>query len=394
MMLAIVFLSLLVSVSSLCDNQCSGHGICGKNSVCTCYDNWGVGLSHDSGDCSERICPYEFAWVDTPDENGYHHKYTECASRGICDRDTGTCECFAGYEGKACQRTSCPNQCSGHGTCEYIENLGVPVSMDSGIPSTYLNDERPVTKAYHHWDKTRTRGCVCDPEWADVDCSKRMCPYGNDVMDHRLNMVESQSYHTQKIQFNTVWTPATADGASAQGFDDPKTKGKTFALSFTSKLNETYTTRPIEFDVTDATEQKTFTDNIERALEELPGGVIDSVQVTATRGPRDPGGYERLDVWVKFVGPNNQGRQNLLQVRSYECLDGCTPYITGLTLSPVNNATLSGNSSDTHSVTEVSAADFNSYECGRRGKCDYDSGVCECFEGYTGLACNTITALV
>ena len=37
---------------------------------------------------------------------------------------TGVCECFPGYEGKACQRSSCPNTCSGHGRCEYIENLG------------------------------------------------------------------------------------------------------------------------------------------------------------------------------------------------------------------------------------------------------------------------------
>ena len=37
---------------------------------------------------------------------------------------TGVCECFPGYEGKVCQRSSCPNTCSGHGRCEYIENLG------------------------------------------------------------------------------------------------------------------------------------------------------------------------------------------------------------------------------------------------------------------------------
>merc|ERR1719502_1128137 len=64
-------------------------------------------MSHDSGDCSERICPFEFAWVDTPDKLGNHHKYAECANRGICDRESGECECFPGYEGKGCARTTC-----------------------------------------------------------------------------------------------------------------------------------------------------------------------------------------------------------------------------------------------------------------------------------------------
>jgi hypothetical protein len=31
------------------------------------------------------------------------HEYRECSNKGICDRDTGTCACFEGYSGSACQ---------------------------------------------------------------------------------------------------------------------------------------------------------------------------------------------------------------------------------------------------------------------------------------------------
>eukprot|EP00601_Ochromonadales_sp_CCMP2298_P015170 CAMPEP_0173227498 /NCGR_PEP_ID=MMETSP1142-20121109/5994_1 /TAXON_ID=483371 /ORGANISM="non described non described, Strain CCMP2298" /LENGTH=69 /DNA_ID=CAMNT_0014156015 /DNA_START=37 /DNA_END=242 /DNA_ORIENTATION=+ len=68
MILAVaILLAFASSVSASCDNNCSGHGTCMTDEVCSCYDNWGVGLNHDSGDCSDRICPFELAWVDTPD---------------------------------------------------------------------------------------------------------------------------------------------------------------------------------------------------------------------------------------------------------------------------------------------------------------------------------------
>jgi len=249
-----------------------------------------------------------------------------------------------------------------------------------------------VTLPYRYWDKTKTRGCVCDPEWADVDCSKRMCPYGNDVMDHRQDMNNAQEYHVQIIDFVTEKEVDIAASATAEIAD------RTFALTFTSKLNETFTTIPIVFKGYDNTgdpksdQYNAFTAAIESALEGLPNEVIDEVKVAMT-APADEGVGQKVSVNVTFTGAHVQGTQNLLKVQVHSCGDGCTPKLDGLTLA-----------FDHHMVKEAPVvesgaaihhpADFNSYECGRRGKCDYDSGVCECFEGYTGIACNTITALV
>jgi len=89
---------------------------------------------------------------------------------------------------------------------------------------------------------------------------------------------------------------------------------------------------------------------------------------------------------VYFTGSSVQGPQNLLMVDVAECKDGCTPMLNGIDVKSWGG-TLS-------SVSEYKPADYNNYECGRRGKCDYDSGLCDCFEGYTGYKCQIQTALI
>jgi len=364
-MKTIVLLSMLAMVNAACDNQCSGHGTCMTDDVCMCYDNWGVGLSHDSGDCSERICPFELAWVDAPDSIGTFHKYAECAGRGICQRDTGECECFDGYEGKGCQRTTCPNDCSGHGTCEYMEDLSYDASWNDRVLG-HFGDGTHEFK-YSSWDKKKIRGCVCDSLYGDVDCSKKMCPYGTDVLDTRDNLLVSTKYQVQELIFNP-----SIDLADIQG--------KTFALTFRSRLNETFTTIPISMDSSDLPD---LVHDIQLALLNLPNKVIDGITVAAALIDSSA----KLQVNVTFTGDAVQGKQHLLVVEDYECSSGCTPKITGLNLQTRQGVYGSNN-------TEYQLADFNSYECGRRGKCDYSSGLCNCFLGYTGDNCNTLTTLV
>lgn len=386
----LLIIAFVGSVSAACDNQCSGHGYCSTDDVCNCYDNWGMGLSYDSGDCSERICPFEISWVDSPNAQGRFHKYLECAGRGICDRTSGECTCFDGYEGKGCQRSACPNDCSGHGTCEYIEDIAYSTSWAEYSGSSI--QEASKTFAFRDWDNHKTRGCVCDATYGDVDCSKRVCPYGTDVLDVSDNLLVEQNAHKQTITF---WAPGNiADNRATAG--PAVNNGRTFALTFKSKLNETFTTIPIVMDWSNdpsAALLKDMNHDIELALLSLPNRVIDGVKVICAATANAATTVttilnDKMECVITFSGNSVQGRQNLLTVEAYECHNGCTPKLSGLFLETIVATTkYSG-------IVESQASDYNSFECGRRGKCDYSSGLCQCFLGYTGDNCNTLTTLV
>merc|ERR1712065_112960 len=46
------------------------------------------------------------------------------------------------------------------------------------------------------------------------------------------------------------------------------------------------------------------------------------------------------------------------------------------------------------SVEEATKGTYESYECSNRGACDGKSGLCQCYEGYSGQSCQTQTVLV
>jgi len=218
-----ILLSAMAAVAyARCPNHCNNQGTCGANSQCHCYRNF------QGSDCSERVCFYSHAFVDTPfgDANadgdismtvtfeeqtqnymleGYPlsygkarqingiseserwdeaHFYRECSNKGLCNRKTGQCDCFPGYEGEGCQRTTCPGTgagitCSGHGLCL----------------SAYASQPE-----YSLWDKDKTMTCECDAGYTGPDCSLRQCPSGADPVKHSDKVTTS----LQKITWGTI----------------------------------------------------------------------------------------------------------------------------------------------------------------------------------------------
>jgi hypothetical protein len=176
-MLSKILLSCLallsVSVNAYCPNGCNAQGTCGANDKCTCYLREDDAISADlpmftGADCSLRTCPRGKAFVDIPTADNTAHSMVECSNRGMCDYTTGLCQCFSAYEGKACERLSCPNQCSKHGICLAQKTIVL---------------QGPHTKTYANaWDADKNMGCLCDLGYRGPDCSLKECPSGSDVL--------------------------------------------------------------------------------------------------------------------------------------------------------------------------------------------------------------------
>merc|ERR1712065_115405 len=97
-------------------------------------------------------------------------------------------------------------------------------------------DTDPKVFEFSSWDAGKTRGCVCDATYGDIDCSKRMCPYGNDILDVRDDLSTSLKYQVQTLVFVANENATNHYEVGETNNDIGHLQGETFALTFTSKL--------------------------------------------------------------------------------------------------------------------------------------------------------------
>jgi len=128
-------------------------------------------------------------YADAQDNEG--HYYAECGARGLCNREEGLCECFPGFEGYACQRSICPNLCSGHGACDSLKEMAEDKEEGDGVS---LMDWSGVGNLHYDlWDRNKIYGCSCDDGWEGADCSLKMCVKGVDPL-YRGDPVYEKAY--------------------------------------------------------------------------------------------------------------------------------------------------------------------------------------------------------
>jgi len=153
--------------------------------------------------------------------DGEAHFYMECSNRGICDRSTGLCSCFTGYEGSACNRTSCINDCSGHGTCQKLTDI-TPAGID-----------------YNLWENDKSQVCVCDGGYFGVDCSQKKCMKNDDPLTE-ISTRENYNYgiaERAEVQYVDIKCPYNGE------FIYPK-----ISLLYTdAQFGDTYETEPFDF---------------------------------------------------------------------------------------------------------------------------------------------------
>jgi hypothetical protein len=172
------------------------------------------------------------------------HWYTECSSAGVCDRETGECECYEGFEGVACHRLKCPGEeepCSGHGICQTLDRIA----------------RKNENSRYNLWSRDLVQGCVCDPGFSGFDCSMRSCPKGIDPLFYD----DVQTIQYPFFFFSFMTTSSTFDLTNGINSDPAY-----FNIIVFDAHDQPYPTRQISLPTTCS--------EMIGALEEIPNHVI------------------------------------------------------------------------------------------------------------------------
>jgi len=393
---------LLASVAAECPMGCSGHGLCRLHDACSCEPNY------FGADCSLRVCPYDFAFVDTPIGDLNHdglvsgnsyvrpklslgtsnapayemfptdaaqglfeaqqdeaHFYMECSGKGDCDRKTGECVCYAGYTGSACQRSTCPSGCSGQGLCRTLREVAVGALSRRAIGGQGGNLILAGVREpfdYSLWDADKHQMCVCDAGFDGIDCTQRTCPRGNDPLSPN----------------SPRWCGGVPCADSVQQFRLSSAGASTYKFTFVNMRNATlvaYFTVDTAVGLpgavpNPASELAGTTTNagiIMAALRAIPGGELQFVEVRALSD--DLTDILSRSFYVTFVGL--PGAQYLIDIVA----------VSGEGIVEVR-------------PSEQTHGNLQDIECSSRGLCDRLTGLCKCFGGNFGVACEYQNALV
>ncbi|KAA0149612.1 hypothetical protein FNF29_05824 [Cafeteria roenbergensis] len=256
-----------------------------------------------------------------------------CSNRGDCDFSTGVCKCQRGFEGRACERTTCPRDCS---------NMGVCVTMRRNAERTAFSGGNWVYAS--NWDADKVVGCDCDREAGGYDCSMQLCPRGDDPM------TSGQEHEVQLLNC-TMAAPSAA----------------------------TYFSVTLDGEATTQIPTNGEASTLRDALAAVVGTVsVSRAPVGATTTLCSPAGELHL---VTFVQRHGDVPAMRINVDVESTAPGATIVVTDATgedaVVTINHPT--GPGGGQYSAT-VGTREWD--VCSGRGTCDDSSGACHCFKGF------------
>lgn len=175
-----------------------------------------------------------------------------CSGHGSCGSHD-LCSCYANWQGSDCSLRTCPfgvawtgpdgheySECSNKGSCdrktgececfdgytgEGCSRSTCPEDCSGHGTCEYLSE----LSGESGWDANKIQGCHCDAGYYGPDCSSRMCLKGDDPLTTVFSKGTQQKDHVQIIKFDTSSTTA----------------GDAFTITFTDLYGAAWTTVPL-----------------------------------------------------------------------------------------------------------------------------------------------------
>ncbi len=217
---------------------------------------------------------------------------------------------------------------------------------------------------YSLWDADKHQMCVCDAGFTGIDCSQRTCPRSADPLTPET----------------ARWCGGEECAVEVQKFRLSSAGATTYRLSFTDTRNNTYIAHatvdtianapgivPVAQKDTHIAGPSSNAGLMMSALRAVPGGALQLVEVSAVSDPLDGGALQRT-FQITFLGFS--GAQY-----------------------PFSLEAVVGNGKVEVEPEVVTVGNYEDIECSGRGLCDSGAGLCKCFSGYFGAACEFQNAL-
>lgn len=245
-----------------------------------------------------------------------------------------------GFEGLACNRMSCPEECNGVGLCNSMRENALAADRGFVPMAGGVTNNRVVYSYSQPWDADMIHGCTCDTGYGSWDCSERKCPVGDDPLTSTATPVN-------EIQLISC-------GLNPASY----TTAPIFTLTFGNAV-----TQPFMANINPA--------ELELLLEALP--TVGDVAVTYSSGSSFCATPAQNIISIEFL---EQAGPNLPRIM---VLDDKGKYLQTVVDQDVTTAA----KGEGIGGVDSNAAEREALPCSGRGKCNERTGVCACFTGFT-----------